>query len=939
MTKAIQFPFQDTELDLDLRVKDLISRLTLDEKIESMLQYQPAIERLGVGAYKHGTEAAHGLAWLGEATSFPQPVGLAHTWDPELMEEIGSVIGDEARVFYKRNPEVNGLTLWAPTVDMERDPRWGRNEEAYGEDPELTGELTAGLVKGMQGDHPKYYKSVATLKHFLANNNEVDRGSGSSSIDPRNMREYYLKAFEKPFLKGGAQSMMTAYNSINGTPALLHPFVNEVVKGEWGMDGFIVSDAGDVMGIHNDHKYYDSHTPGVVESILAGIDSITDDADLSKKAMREGLLMETLTESDLDQALFNTFRVRFRLGEFDPAELNPYASIGEESMMTEEAKALSLKAAKKQMVLLKNENDTLPLNKEKLQSVAVIGELGGVVLRDWYAGTLPYKVTPLEAIQKKLAGKQVSYSDANDRITLTSAANGKTLGVLDGEKPPVVANGRTETFMLSDWGFGSATLRAESNGKLLTSDEEQLTASAEEAYGWFVKEIIHLLPQEDGTVGLTTWNNKKVTAPNGGNAALAVNETMNEFGTEEKFKLEVQSDGIAEAVSVAKAAETAIVFVGNNPLINGKEEIDRPSLELPASQQRLIEAVYAANPNTVVVVVGAYPFTMNWVQENIPAIVYTSHAGQELGNAVADVLFGDYAPAGRLNMTWYKSEDQLTHIKDYDIIKSERTYQYFKGDVLYPFGHGLTYASFKYDHLKLNKSEFSEEDFITASVDITNESQVASEEVVQFYIRANQSRVKRPLKTLKGFRRIYLAPGETKAVTFELAATELAFWDVTRSKYCVESGSYRLLIGKSSADIQVSTDIQVEGEVIPARNLALETRAENYDDYSGVDLDESKESGTCVRAVEETSWVLYQGADFGQEAIGFTGRVSSEFTESMIEIRLGAPDGVLAGTIKVAAKGVQGWQTVFTPLVGAVGEQDVYIVLSLGVRLSRFTIA
>lgn len=289
MTNQTKYPFQDTTLELDTRVKDLVSRLSEDEKIESMLQYQPAVERLGIAAYKHGTEAAHGLAWLGEATSFPQPVGLACTWDADLMKEIGSVIGDEARVFYKRNPAVNGLTLWAPTVDMERDPRWGRNEEAYGEDPELTAELTTALVKGIQGDHPKYYKAVATLKHFLANNNEVDRGSGSSSIDPRNMREYYLKAFEKPFKEGGAQSMMTAYNSINGTPALLHPFVNEIVKGEWGMDGFIVSDAGDVMGIKNDHKYYDSHTPGTVESVKAGIDSITDDADLSKQALREGL--------------------------------------------------------------------------------------------------------------------------------------------------------------------------------------------------------------------------------------------------------------------------------------------------------------------------------------------------------------------------------------------------------------------------------------------------------------------------------------------------------------------------------------------------------------------------------------------------------------------------------------------------------------------------
>ncbi|WP_426333648.1 glycoside hydrolase family 3 C-terminal domain-containing protein [Paenibacillus silvae] len=940
-THQTKYPFQDTALELDTRVKDLVSRLTVDEKIESMLQYQPAIERLGVAAYKHGTEAAHGLAWLGEATSFPQPVGLACTWDTELMQQIGSVIGDEARVFYKRNPAVNGLTLWAPTVDMERDPRWGRNEEAYGEDPELTAELTTALVKGIQGDHPKYYKAVATLKHFLGNNNEVDRGSGSSSIDPRNMREYYLKAFEKPFKEGGAQSMMTAYNSINGTPALLHPYVNEIVKGEWGMDGFIVSDAGDVMGIQNDHHYYDSHTPGTVESVKASIDSITDDAELSKQALREGLEQGLLTMEDIDKALFNTFRVRFRLGEFDPEEGNPYAAIGEEAMMTDKAKALSLRAAREQVVLLKNNNSILPLDKTKAGKVAVIGQLGGTVYRDWYAGTLPYRVTPVEGIRSKVGSDNVTFRDGDDRITLTSAASGKKIGLVRAENSTemvVKASEEAETFRVTDWGFGSCTLQAESNGKYVTTDEESVTASASEVYGWFVKEVFHLLPQPDGSVGLTTWNGKIVTAANEGYDALKVCQDQQTFGAAETFRRNVVVDGVEEAVAAAKEAETAIVFVGNNPLVNGKEEIDRPGLDLAESQQRLIQAVYEANPNTIVVIVGSYPFTCNWVQENIPAILYTSHAGQELGNAVADVLYGDYAPAGRLNMTWVQSEDQLPDIKDYDIIQSGRTYQYFEGNVLYPFGHGLTYASFKYSNLQVTPAETGQDEQVTISVDVTNTGSIASDEVVQLYVRAGKSRVKRPLKTLKAFRRLHIEAGATATVRFDLPVQELAIWDVTRDRYVVEGGIYSIMAAKSSSDVQLVAELKVAGEAIPARNLSVTTRAENYDAYRNVELDECKEGGTAVRVTGEQAWIAFKDADLGSGASVLEARVSAEQPGAVLEVRLGAPDGTLAGHAKLTASGAQQWSTVKAELTALAGVQDVFLLMSAGVRVRHFEI-
>ncbi|MGG1651453.1 glycoside hydrolase family 3 C-terminal domain-containing protein [Paenibacillus sp. NRS-1780] len=979
-TTDLEYLFQNPKLHLDERVRDLVSRLTLEEKIESLLQYQPAIERLGVPAYKHGTEAAHGIAWLGEATSFPQPVGLACTWDTELMRQVGSTISDEARVYYRRDPALNGLTLWAPTVDMERDPRWGRNEEAYGEDPYLTGELTKELVKGIQGDHPVYLKAVATLKHFLGNNNEVDRGSDSSSIDPRNLREYYLKAFEKPFTEGKAQSMMTSYNLINGTPATLYHGVNDIVRHEWGMDGFVVSDAGDVMGIVKDHQYYDSHTPGVAESIRAGIDSITDDADLSKQAIRDALAQGTLQETDLDQALFHTFRVRFRLGEFDPATDNPYALIGEEALMTEQARELSLRAAREQIVLLKNERSLLPLDPVGCGKVAVIGALGNEVYRDWYSGTLPYFVTPLEAIRAKLVTKdaqeRVIYRDAKDRVTFAAAADGAKLTVDSFGDMRLSHDAEPTVLTVNDWGYGSVTLTDERLGTYVTSDEETLRVTAEEAYGWYVKEVFGLTPVEKGEHLWTTWNGKPViTGPEGSlkvaEAASSVPNAVGDNGTKAStaleqvdaaFRVETVSDGLVEAIATAQAADTVIVFVGNHPLINGKEENDRPGLELAASQQRLIEEVYRVNPNTIVVLTGSYPFAIPWVQEHIPAIVYTSHAGQEHGTAVADVLFGDYAPAGRLNMTWYQAEDQLGDIKDYDIIRGGRTYQYFEGEPLYVFGHGLTYSPFEYSHLRTdvqapdpNDTSVPEgrdnsfdaldaTDTLKVWVDVTNRGTAAGEEVVQLYVRPGASRVKRALKTLCGFQRIRLEPGETRTISFTMRVKGWAIWDVTRDCYCVEAGEYTLLAGASSADIRLEHPVSVRGEVIPPRQAGQRIRAENFDDCSHVLLDESKEQKeACVRlrSPQCPGWLAFYGVELGTACvIELQCRVSGNSHDAAIELRLDTPDSEAAARINVGhTGGAQAWMTLSEALGPVSGSRDVYLWLSGEVRLSYFTLS
>lgn len=934
----MKYPFQDPDLPLEERVHDLVTRLTLDEKIELMCQYQTEIPRLGVQKYKHGTEGAHGVAWLGEATVFPQNPGLACTWNPELMHEIGSVIAEEARVYYQRDRAINGLTIWAPTVDLERDPRWGRTEEAYGEDPHLTGELSTGLVKGLQGDHPFYYKTVATLKHFYGNNNEADRGSASVSIDPRNKREYYLKAFEAPFREGKAGSMMTAYNGINGTPCNLNHEVNDIVKQEWGMDGFVVGDAGDVLGTVMDHHYVASYAEAVAGSVKAGIDSITDDQDISFRALRDALEQGLLEEQHLDHALRNTFRVRFRLGEFDPEERNPYSRVPETKLCAPEHAELSLRAARESIVLLKNDG-LLPLPRDPFKSAAVIGPLANEAFTDWYSGTPPYRITPLQGVQAKAGDRNVQFHTGLDQVRLRSAVSG-TYVALSSEEQGILFAGTTASadaavFERNDWGWGSVTLRLVGSGKFVTETETGLQAAADEARGWFVKEAFGFEALPDGSFLMKNWEGKPILLDEHGRLVVG---GIEETGT--PFTIETVKDGIAEAAAAAASAETAIVFVGNSPFINGKETIDRPDITLPPAQQALIQAVFEANPHTVVVIVGGYPFAVNWEQEHVPAILFTSHAGQELGHAVADVLYGDYNPGGRLNMTWYKSTEQLPDIMDYDIIKGRRTYQYFEGDVLYPFGHGLSYSRFQYSGLSLSRPQITAEGSVTVTVAVRNESQLAGDEVVQLYVKADSSRVIRPLKTLKGFRRVHLAPGASETVTFQLKAEDLAFWDVTRERYCVESGTYTLMAGPSSGRLPVTAVLQVEGETIPPRTLREPVRAVNYDDYQGVFLDECREGGESIRLIGDSGWIAFHDADLGDSPATFEARVSGHIKGGDIVVTTGSPDGPAAGSCRVLPTGGrQAWTTVQADLTGLAGRADVFLFMKGEVQISWFRIA
>jgi len=701
-----RYPFQDASLPLEERVNNVISLMTLPEKV-AFFSARPGVPRLGIRAMGH-IEGLHGVARGGPSnwgrrnpvptTIFPQEIGLGETWDPEILREAGAVEGYEARYLFQ-SEKFRGrgaLVVRAPNADLGRDPRWGRTEECYGEDPFFNGTMVTAYVKGLQGDDSKYWLTAALLKHFFANSNENKRESTSSDFDEQLFREYYSVPFRMGFEDGGAKCFMTSYNEWNHIPCTVQPVIRSVAINEWGVDGIICTDGGAATNLTNPARqhYYTNSVEAAAGQVKAGINQFLD--GISTNGVRKALEQNLLTETDLDQNIKGTLRVFIRLGLLDAVTNNPYSGIGAagepEPWLSEKHQSLARLVTQKSIVLLKNTDNFLPLDKMKLKSIAVIGPRANEVLLDWYSGTPPYKISPLEGISNKVG------------------------------------------------------------------------------------------------------------------AGVTVNFTTNYDS--------------AETVRLAKLSDVVILCVGNNPIgvpdgawgkvsepSEGREAVDRKTIAL--EQEGLIKRVYAANPKTVVVLISSFPYAINWTQVHVPAIVHLTQCSEELGNALADVLFGDYNPAGRLVETWLKSDKQLPPMMDYDI-RDGRTYMYFKGEPLYPFGFGLSYTTFKYSDLKTSSPTLAKDGEINVSVDVQNTGTRAGEEVVQLYVRHEKSALEHPAQELRGFKRIALAPGETKTVDMRLPAASLAYWDTAAHAFVVEAGKLELRVGASSADERLKTTIEVE---------------------------------------------------------------------------------------------------------------------------------
>ncbi|WP_066195592.1 beta-glucosidase [Gracilibacillus timonensis] len=840
-------------LPLDQRLTTLMEALTLEEKISLLSTKQSAIPRLGIAEYAVGGEAAHGVVDRngGKTTVFPQPIGLSSTWNKVLLHQVGSVIGDEARIFYQLQHKKTGLTLWAPTIDMERDPRWGRTEEAYGEDPHLTGELSKALIQGMQGDDPFYVKLVAAPKHFYGNNNEKGREDTSNSIDLRNRREYYLKAFEPAFKEAKALSMMTAYNGVNGIPSMQINEIEEIVRNEWGMDGFIVSDGGALTLNVEEYQYYATFEEALADALRKGIDCFVDRKEVVEEAAQKALDKQLIDSSDIDRAIRRMLNVRFRLGHFDQANsANPYHDVSEDRMCSEEHRKLVRKATDESIVLLKNQQHVLPLSKEKTKKIAMIGPTADDVFRDWYTGFPPYKVTPLAGVKKYAADIDISYHNGFDRIMWKEANSQKYLTI--NEKSQWVVTSQQETahatLVDEDWGNDWHVFKSVKTNHYLTQMNKSnvFSATKEEIFDWFNREKIRVHTQENGFFKPYNWEGQPITMEN--------DEVVVGQNDASLFEKVIVTNGIEESVRQAKESDVAIVCVGNHPMINGKETEDRPDIDLADYQQRLIRAVYQANPNMVLVVIGSYPFAINWEEEHIPAILYSSHGSQELGNSLAATLFGENNPSGKLSMTWYRNVDQLPAITDYDIRKGKRTYQYAEDNILYPFGHGLSYGRLSYRGFDVDKSVITANDIVSITCTLKNESDSNRDEVVQVYASIKNSYYPRPNKQLVAFEKIHLLPYQEKSILFTIDVEQLKVFDVRSNQFLLEQGNVQFHIGKSSEQfVYHFQPIAVEGEIITGRTLTEITPAENYDDYENILLTKGEFERPCVTADRQGS--------------------------------------------------------------------------------------
>lgn len=654
--------------------------------------------------------------------------------------------------------------------------------------------MAGAYIRGMQGEDPFYLRCGATLKHFYANNKETDRVKISSSIDPRNKHEYYLKPFEKAITEAHAESIMTSYNEINGVPAIVNPEVKNVVKDTWGLKGHVVCDGGDFSQTVTEHKYFDTHAKTLAYGLKAGIDCFTNEKELICAAGEEALQKGLITEEDINNAIRNSFRTRIRLGFYDREEACPYRNLGEADINNRDHQELTLQMAKESVVLLKNEEQLLPLKKDHTQSVAVIGPLSDVWYKDWYSGIPPYTVTVKEGIEKILGKNKVKQESGISEILFQiknpSAKEKSYIGVDDKNQLVLTDRRHAETFLVEDWGSGSYTFLAKTNGKYVTAEEETgiLKAEKDEAFGWFVREVFHIEKLKNETYQLKTWDDKQVTVDNLGRfGSFVEKETVG-------FELITQKDGLMAAEEAAKAAEYAIAVIGCNPVINSKEEIDRTTLELPPYQQELVRRIHKANPKTIVILLTNYPYTITEINQNIPAILLSASGSQEIGNGVAAVLFGEASPGARLNMNWYLSQEDLE-----------------------------------------------------VEVTVTNIGNCCGDEVAQLYVRKEDPRVKRPDRQLVGFERLRdMKPQESRKVSFKVPFHELEYYDVISKRMLLEQGNYQFMVGASSKDIRQEQTIYLKGEQAGTRDPYEETEAEYYDDYHNMFLHRGREGQTAV---------------------------------------------------------------------------------------------
>ena len=853
------------------RAKWLVSQMTVEEKFSCFTLWLHN-ERLGLSASTCGGEGAHGVqarAGQGEmypptpTTSFPQPIGMAATFDRELIRQAGDVTGKESRAFENAVGK-GGHCRLCPTVDLCRDPRWGRNEEGYGEDPYLTGKMASAYIIGMQDEHNydgspvapgkrgDRIRTGAVLKHFYANNQEYRRGYDSFDISDKVKYDYELEPFRYCAQEGHAEGVMTSYNEINHLPAMLNHEVRDLLKDQWGVK-YAMTDGGDFLQTVNFHRYFETHAETLAEGVRAGVDAMLDNPFEVTKAAKEAYERGLITEAELDQSILCTVTELLRQSAFDPED--PYAELDMADVGTDEAKRISLRMSMESNVLLKNENGFLPFRKD--DDIALIGPVGNSWYMDWYGGKPLYKVTLKASLEKKMH-QEIPYENgqhlfrfrAGDKYIGCSQPVPMRRGFFARPEPAelILVDSAEDAvvFEQQNWGCGSNFLYAPAYRKYVTvSPDGKITLSSDEPFTFQIFENFTIgmadavrtpQPRNANCVELTEyWNdepcdvklycfgNRNVYLEDGrlktdplvrrapeSNTKEGGNIVEAWAGSEKEasaLTVEIVSDGIERAKELAKKAKKVIVALGCNPVMNAKEEIDRSTIDMIPMQQKLLEAVYEVNPNIAVVLITNYPYAVGWMQDHVPAILMNATGSQDLGNGLAAAVFGEANPAGRLPMTWYKGDGDLPPLEDYDLISHPRTYRYFDQPVLYPFGYGLSYTSFGYSGLSVEKAGGG----LKVSVEVTNTGRVPGDEVAQLYIRrVSPSGTVHPLRRLIGFERLRdMAPGEHRTAGFTVNPCDLEIYMEPEGKKIIEPGKYRVFAGGSCLDERVCAEIEL----------------------------------------------------------------------------------------------------------------------------------
>ncbi|MGF1682742.1 glycoside hydrolase family 3 C-terminal domain-containing protein [Photobacterium minamisatsumaniensis] len=843
--------FFDHMLTIEERLDDISARLTDKEKGNMISLWNEGVPRYGLTSFMPG-EALHGLASPRQnaATVFPQSIGLAATWDPEALTRMGDAVSDEARAQYHNGPVIKDgkrgpLTFWSPVINIARDPRWGRTQEAYGEDPLINGTMASAYVNGLQGDHPTYLKTAAGAKHFVANNEEHNRFHGNADISEKQLREYYFPAYKQVIQEANAQIVMTAYNSLNDEPAVTNTWlIKDVLRGEWGFNGFVLGDYGSILmttkgwgerGFHG-HDIYESH----VDSVAAVLNAETLDFDNTRLFRQEAItaIKQGKTSSEqLDRAFRNTMRVGLRLGMFDPEELSPWKDVPFDIMTT--FKPLALELAEKSMVLLQNEpvdgSPLLPLDKSALKTVAVIGPNANVLNFGTYAGTPRNPVTPLKGITEYLGDDvEVIYVPwQGNQETLTSIPM-DNITSLDTQ-----GMGVWNADYFSNNGAYGEPIASDTAGDIDFNWNGVLPNSALKKGGRYsVRYSTTIVPPQSGlyTLGFESIG-ANVTLNVNGSTVLRSHSDPNkrlpsqveiELNGEQSYELELYTMRLPHAQNheltfgwklptvnsalsgqelvAAKNADAVIAIMGLSTDYE-RESIDRIAEGLPREQTELLEQVVAANSNTVVVLQSGSSIESPWLKDNVPAILQSWYPGEQGGVAIANTLFGDNNPGGKLPMTFVKSWSDLPAFNDYDISKG-RTYLYFDKEPLWAFGHGLSYTQFALSGLKLGNN-VTKDGQIDVTVSVENTGKVAGDEVIQVYVADMFDRSEKPIQRLKAFERVSLEAGEKRDVTLTFDVADLAYWDEKTNGWML-GDKYGIRVGDASDNILLSGAITVE---------------------------------------------------------------------------------------------------------------------------------